>query len=254
MAWPRPCVDERARVGMFVRSPSGSCGVVEAVGRLSRRRRFAGQRRFVDGEVDGLDTRASAGTRSPVRSSTTSPGTTSRAGTTTLCAVAQHVRGRRGHLPQRFERAVGAVLLDEPEQHGEQHDDGDDDGLEGVTEEAREDRAAPSRIRIRTFLNWAANVCQADGARGRLQLVGPVAVRGAAAASAPVNPWRGAEAQHHIATDSVCQSTDAVAAGEAAAGARGGGDAAPAPRRDRRVHRTMRGWSTKSIECSDQRR
>ena len=42
------------------------------------------------------------------------------------------MRQRRGHLAQRFERALGAILLHEPEQHGEQHDDRDDHGLERV--------------------------------------------------------------------------------------------------------------------------
>ena len=71
-----------------------------------------------------------------------SPGTRSRAGIGRLLAVAQSVRRRRGHLAQRFQRAAGAVFLDESEQHREQHDDGDDDRLERVTEEPGDDRGA----------------------------------------------------------------------------------------------------------------
>ncbi len=86
--------------------------------------------------------RASAGTRSPVRMMTTSPGTSSRAGHDHFLVIAHDTRGRCGHLPQGFERAAGAVLLDEAEQHGEQHDDRDDGGFERVAEETGEDRGA----------------------------------------------------------------------------------------------------------------
>ena len=129
---------------MLRRSPSGRPRVGER-GRVvfSTAARFAGERRLVDGEVDGLrSTRASAGTRSPARSTHDVARHELARRDRRLLAVAQHVRDGRGHLPQRFERPLGAVLLDEPEQHGEQHDDGDDDRLERVAEEAGDDRRA----------------------------------------------------------------------------------------------------------------
>ncbi len=81
-------------------------------------------------------TRASAGTRSPVRSSTTSPGTRSRVGTTVSSSSRSTRADGRRHFSQRLERSPRTVFLDETEQHGEQHDDRDDDGLERVTEES----------------------------------------------------------------------------------------------------------------------
>ena len=84
--------------------------------------------------------RQSAGTRSPARRTMRSPGTSSRAATLRSVAVANHMRQRRGHLPQRLERPLGAVLLHEPEQDGEQHDDRDDQRLERVAEQAGQQR------------------------------------------------------------------------------------------------------------------
>ncbi len=84
--------------------------------------------------------RPSAGTLSPAASRMTSPGTSSRAGTSTRLAVAEHGRRGRRHLAQRLDGALGAVLLDEAEQHREQHDHGDDDGLDRVPEHRRERR------------------------------------------------------------------------------------------------------------------
>ena len=54
-----------------------------------------------------------------------SPGTTSRAGIRISCAVAKHRRRGRGHLLQRFERPLGAILLIKTEQRGEQNDHAD---------------------------------------------------------------------------------------------------------------------------------
>ena len=72
-----------------------------------------------------------------MRSSTTSPGTRSRAGTTVSSAVAKHACHGAAIFSQRFERAARTMFLNETEQHRKQDDDGDDDGLERVTEESR---------------------------------------------------------------------------------------------------------------------
>ena len=87
-------------------------------------------------------TRASAGTRSPARSTTTSPGTEIARGDRRFLAIAQHMRRRGGHSSQCVQRRSGAVFLDEAEEHGEQHDDGDHDRFEGVAEETRDDCGA----------------------------------------------------------------------------------------------------------------
>ncbi len=84
--------------------------------------------------------RASAGTRSPARSTTRSPGTSSRAGIAASTPSRMACASRRGHLPQRLERPLGSIFLDEPEQHGEQHDDGDDGCLEAVPEQSGQQR------------------------------------------------------------------------------------------------------------------
>ena len=134
-------------------------------------------------------TRASAGTRSPARSSTTSPGTRSRAGTAvsspsrSTCAV-----GRR-HLRSASSARARAVFLDEAEQHGEQHDDGDDDRLERVAEESGDDawRRGESRS---ARSGTARRRCARRDAAQRLQLVRAVDVQAlrASALARPVSP------------------------------------------------------------------
>ena len=86
--------------------------------------------------------RTSAGTLSPVARRMRSPGTSSRAGTAPLAAVADDGRRGRGHLAQSLDGALGAVLLHEAEDDREEHDDGDGDGLDPVAEEGRERRRA----------------------------------------------------------------------------------------------------------------
>ena len=109
---------------------------------LLRRRRFTGERRFVDGEIDGLDQPevggyAIAGAK---HHEIARDELARRDGH--LLAIAQDVRGRCRHLPECFEGPAGAVLLEEPEQHGEQHDHRDRDRLERVAEKAGDDRGA----------------------------------------------------------------------------------------------------------------
>ena len=98
---------------MFLRSPSGSLAIVEAGDCLLDRRRFAGERGFVDGEVDGLrHTRvggnAIAGAQQHDVSRHQLPRRHDR-----FVRVAKHARDGRSHLSQGLERSPRAVLLDE---------------------------------------------------------------------------------------------------------------------------------------------
>ena len=127
---------------MFFRSPSGKPASSKAAARLLNGRRFSGERGLVNREVDGFgDPGVSRDSVTGAQQHDVSGDQVARRDSRFL-AIAQHVRGRRGHSAQRFQRPSGAVFLDEPEQHGKQHDDGDDDGLERMTEEAGDDRGA----------------------------------------------------------------------------------------------------------------
>ncbi len=102
--------------------------------------RLAGQRRFLDLQVDRVDHprvggHAVAGVEQDDVAGHDVPGRD-----LALVAVADDRCRRRGHPPQRFCRALGAVLLREPEQDGEQHDGRDGDRLGGVAEDGGERR------------------------------------------------------------------------------------------------------------------
>ena len=101
-------------------------------GRLLHGERLAGERRFVDGEIHRRGRADVGGHAVPGAEHDRVAGHELARRHLRLDAAAQHVRQRRGHLAQRFERALGAILLHEPEQNREQHDDRDDHGLERV--------------------------------------------------------------------------------------------------------------------------
>ena len=137
-ARPRPRATSVPAYAMFCRSPSGTSAASRRLDTLAAAPDSPVRAASSIARFTASVTRTSAGTRSPARSMTTSPGTSSRAGRADLDAVADDVPHRCGHLAQRFERALRAELLHEAEQHGEQHDDGDDHRLERVAEDARE--------------------------------------------------------------------------------------------------------------------
>ena len=132
----------RARVGHVAAVAERQPWIVEGVDRLLGGLRFACERGFVDGEVDRLRQPGVGGNPIARAQHHHVAGDQVARRNDGLLTVAKHARGRRRHLPQRFERAARAVFLKEAEQHGKQHDDGDDDRLERVAQESGNDGCA----------------------------------------------------------------------------------------------------------------
>ena len=89
---------------------------------LGDRHRFAGQRGLGHRPTEAASiSRASAPTASPAASSSTSPGTRSRAAMALLAAVAQHPHLQGRELAQRRHRTLGAPLLVGADQRVDQH-------------------------------------------------------------------------------------------------------------------------------------
>ena len=134
--------DERPRVRHVLAVAERQTRVVERGRGLVGSSGFPGQRRLVNGQIDGVDDACiSRDTVACAQHHDVSGHEIARRNGR-FFAVAQHVRRRGGHSSQRFQRLACAVFLDEAEEHREQHDDGDDDRLERVAEETGDDRGA----------------------------------------------------------------------------------------------------------------
>ena len=104
-------------------------GLGERLGALVDRHRFTGQRRLIGTQVGHLRQPNVGGhaIASGQQHQVARHQFARRHGL--LMAVANHLRVRRRHAPQRLHRALGAILLHKAEPDREQHDDADNDGL-----------------------------------------------------------------------------------------------------------------------------
>jgi hypothetical protein len=107
---------------------------------LLHRERLAGERGLVALEAEGLDEpRVRGNPIAGLEQQQVAGDQFSRAHPSGR-AVAHHRDHRREHLPERIERPLGAVLLDEPEQRAEEHDRQDDPGVHQLAERRRQAR------------------------------------------------------------------------------------------------------------------
>ena len=130
----RPCISH-------VSSISERCSrVVERARLFGDRHRFSGQSCLLDLEVDRLHEPHVGGYPAARFDEDNVPGNQVTRGNLPFLPIAQHSRCRRGHFPQRLNRALGSVLLDETKAHGKQHDNCDGESFETVTQEGRKTR------------------------------------------------------------------------------------------------------------------
>ena len=139
-ALPASASHQRAGVGHVALVGDRQIRVGEHAGHLLHGQRFAGERRFVDGEVHrepdaDVGRYAVAGPQHDGVTRDEFPRRHLR-----LDTAPQRVRQWRRHLPQRFERTLGAVLLHEAEQDRKEHDDGDHHRFERVAHDPRHRR------------------------------------------------------------------------------------------------------------------
>ncbi len=144
----------------------------ERGGRFFNRQRFAGERGFINGEIDRLEHAGIGGDAIARADHQHVAWHQFSGGEDHFLAIAHRARGRRGHLPQCLERPAGAVFLDEAEHHREQHDDRDDHGFERVAEETGHDRRAEQDQDQHVFELIHERLPCGD-ARAGLELVGP---------------------------------------------------------------------------------
>ena len=90
-----------------------------------------------------------------------------------LLAIAYDGHGGRGHLPERFDRAFGPVLLYEAQHDGKEHDHRDGNGFDALSEEGGDPRCDQQNDDQDVL-----ELLEKDGPRGdttgSLQLVGAI--------------------------------------------------------------------------------
>ena len=107
---------------------------------LFYRNRLAGERGLFDLQIDGLDQSDIGGDLVAGAQEDDIAGHEVARRDFNLLPIAQHRRGGRGHLAQRLDGTLGAVLLHEAQQHRKQHNDGDGDGFDPVPKKGGECR------------------------------------------------------------------------------------------------------------------